>query len=195
MANICKIDNCGGKVFGHGWCGKHYNRWRTHGDPLTIHRQEPGTPLEDKIKYFGWTETLTRIPLSPCHLWNARLDTSGYPMVKHMGKQVRVTRHVLSEKLGRPLREKHSALHVCDQPACINPDHLFEGTQQENILDMHAKGRNRVNRGFNDDQIRQIRKIYDPALRNMQQVANMFSTDTGTISRIVNKVLYKSVRD
>jgi len=33
-------------------------------------------------------------------------------------------------------------LHRCDNPACVNPKHLFIGTQQDNLLDMKLKGRN-----------------------------------------------------
>jgi hypothetical protein len=34
-------------------------------------------------------------------------------------------------------------LHRCDEPRCCNPEHLFLGTQAENMADMHRKGRSR----------------------------------------------------
>lgn len=52
-----------------------------------------------------------------------------------------VSRLVLEEALGRPLRPKYKACHSCDNPPCFNPSHLFEGTQQENLRDALRKGR------------------------------------------------------
>lgn len=42
-----------------------------------------------------------------------------------------------------PIAQGKFACHSCDQPSCVNPNHLFPGTQQENLADMHSKGRNR----------------------------------------------------
>lgn len=48
-------------------------------------------------------------------------------------------RAALAHALGRPV--EGVVRHGCDNPPCINPDHLFLGTHHENMLDMAAKGR------------------------------------------------------
>lgn len=48
-------------------------------------------------------------------------------------------RAALAEALGRPVRG--NALHSCDNPPCINPEHLREGTQADNVADMIERGR------------------------------------------------------
>lgn len=50
--------------------------------------------------------------------------------------------HRLSWRLHRgPIPEGLSVLHRCDNKRCVRPDHLFVGTQQDNVDDMHAKER------------------------------------------------------
>lgn len=56
------------------------------------------------------------------------------------GKKWGVPRLVLHVKKG-PLTDDIWALHTCDNPKCINEDHLFKGTAQDNTDDMIAKGR------------------------------------------------------
>ena len=47
----------------------------------------------------------------------------------------------LERKLCRPIKKGYGALHICDVPRCVNSDHLWEGTNKENMDDRNKKGR------------------------------------------------------
>ena len=79
-----------------------------------------------------------------CLLWNASKDRNGYGRVKNLetGKIVRVHRYSYEINHG-PIPEGLYVLHKCDTPSCFNPDHLFVGTQQDNMRDWASKGSKR----------------------------------------------------
>ena len=78
-----------------------------------------------------------------CWLWSAAVNPKGYGCLglgtRGMGV---VLAHRASWMLYKgAIPEGLSVLHSCDNPRCVNPDHLFLGTQQDNMKDRDAKGR------------------------------------------------------
>lgn len=78
-----------------------------------------------------------------CWLWTGATTKCGYGVLKiggRKGKPVYAHRLSLEIHSGKPLEAAH-VVHRCDNPRCVNPAHLFPGTNQDNIADMVAKGR------------------------------------------------------
>lgn len=89
-------------------------------------------------------EFLKRVEFEPntgCWLWSGAASSQGYPQVSVSGVR-RVGTHVALEIFkGSYVPKGMMACHKCDTPSCVNPDHLFVGTHQDNMDDMNAKGR------------------------------------------------------
>lgn len=83
-------------------------------------------------------------PNSGCWLWGGSAIPSGYGQIRieqtGPGALLLAT-HVSLQIHGRPLPPGMHACHKCDNPPCVNPDHLFHGTRSDNMKDCFAKGR------------------------------------------------------
>ena len=112
------------------------------------------------LEYFGsgdppawWKRAVSKIAVNPetsCWVWQGAYRTSAewpYPALRVEGKTAGVHRLMLEIKLGRKLRPGMLACHTCDVTMCANPEHLFEGTNQDNVDDKCHKGRWRGPRG------------------------------------------------
>jgi hypothetical protein len=89
----------------------------------------------------------------------------------------------------------NNACHTCDVPACVRWDHLYDGTQAENLADMVNKGRhidvanNRKYR-LTESQVLSIRSLYADGA-TQPALSKMFDIDKPSISRIVNRKSWK----
>lgn len=87
----------------------------------------------------------------PCWIWTGAQGHHGYGRIGiggHDGPTV-LAHRVAWELSNGPVPEGLCVLHRCDNPPCVNPDHLFVGTQADNIRDCKEKGRMRNGRGNN----------------------------------------------
>lgn len=83
-----------------------------------------------------------------CKIWPRGCFTRGYAAVdiKELGRvKKKASRIILARRLGRTIRQGYCALHTCDVRRCVNEDHIYEGTYQDNAND--AIARNRTCRG------------------------------------------------
>jgi len=81
--------------------------------------------------------------IAGCWLWTGTLLNSGYGQVMLRKRKVRAHRLAWELTFG-PIPEGMVVCHACDNPACVNPHHLWLGTVQANVRDRDAKGRTRT---------------------------------------------------
>ena len=82
-------------------------------------------------------------PNSGCWLWMRGLaggKVGAYPVWKWEGRRRQVSHLALSTR-GIEVPRGADACHRCDNPLCVNPDHIFVGTRKINMQDAKAKGR------------------------------------------------------
>jgi hypothetical protein len=75
-----------------------------------------------------------------CWEWQAAKSSFGHGRAKIGGKLYSPHRLAYEKRFG-PIPAGKMVLHKCDNPSCVNPDHLFIGTARDNVRDMMSKGR------------------------------------------------------
>lgn len=76
-----------------------------------------------------------------CWLWKGSLRENGYGSTNHRGRTILAHRAIYMLTYEVQLTAKQLVCHTCDVPSCVNPCHLWIGTNQENIRDASAKKR------------------------------------------------------
>lgn len=119
-----------------------------------------------------------------CLLWGGHCGHAGHGQIGANGKVLRVHR-VSWEINNGPIPDGLNVLHKCDTPNCVNPNHLFLGSQKDNMADMKAKNRSTKgikhgNSKLTDDVVRRIRKDR----RRLVEIASDYGIAISTASQV-----------
>jgi hypothetical protein len=147
---------------------------------------KPRTPVEERF----WRKVSPE-PMSGCWLWIGCVNTGGYGTIYFRGygrKAHRVSWFLVKGEIPRG----KFVLHKCDTPACVNPDHLFLGTQRDNVIDCVKKKRWRHGAPFGeknpmsvltDELVRQMRS--EPRSLSYKKIGQKYGVSTMTAYRAI----------
>ena len=132
-----------------------------------------------------------------CWVWTAARDPKGYGHLWHHGRLEGSHRLSLSFVLGR--MPEPFALHACDNPACVRPDHLSEGTRSRNGKEAYNRGLNPRPIGrengrakLTESDVREIRRRYGEG-ETQVSLGSHYGLDNAHISRIVRRKAWAHV--
>lgn len=119
-----------------------------------------------------------------CWEWLDHTLDYGYGGFKLKGKTVRANRLSYAIYFHDPA-DLH-VLHNCDNPRCVNPNHLRIGTHEENMEDIGKRDRRNDRRKINPQTVKTIKTLYSMGF-TQEQIATQLRIDQSTVSRNLRK--------
>lgn len=188
----CSIEGCGKRIVAKGFCDRHYRRDR-QGLCMIAPIIKFGLSLKDRVvKGMGEKNLKTG-----CIHWTMYRNPDGYGQFGFMGKKVFAHRSSF-EVFNGEIPKDGIVRHCCDNPSCVNPEHLVVGDSWDNVQDCLSRGRFQMgwkhwNTRFTDSDIMMIRELYGTKEMNLKQIGERFGVSFQTISRIVRRDLWKHI--
>lgn len=141
-------------------------------------RDEKGRFLKNSIEY--------EINDKGCHICTShKKHHTGYIQIK-VGNKLKLLHRVMYEEKYGTIPKGLCACHICDTRNCINPDHIFLGTQADNVKDMINKGRKINSIGKNQYGFKLFKAIrmldnYEEISFNQSEFARKYGLDQPNI--------------
>lgn len=136
--------------------------------------------------------------LFSCWTWVACRNKDGYGIMQINNKST-LAHRTAWELCNGPIPARTCVLHKCDNRSCINPSHLFLGSQQDNITDMMNKGRHVASKGehsgvskLTEKDVLAIRSLKQQRITN-ESIAAKFGISQSTVYKIASRATWKCI--
>lgn len=139
-----------------------------------------------------------------CWNWKAHKLKKGYGHFHSKGKEILAHRYSYELHKGK-IPENLFVLHSCDNPSCVNPDHLWLGTKKDNRNDCESKGREKLfgnkeakkgtendNNKLSESEVLMIRSLKKEG-KTFEELARKFSINRITVQQIVYRKTWKHI--
>lgn len=132
-----------------------------------------------------------------CWEWQASCFFMGYGQFSIKRRNVSAHRFAYTQVFG-DIPDGMCICHVCDNRRCVNPNHLFAGTNADNMADKRKKGRaplgSKNGRSkLTEADVLSIRDEYAVGIVSQRGLARRYRVDQRAIHRIVNKITWRHV--
>lgn len=141
-------------------------------------------------------------PITGCHELKHYVNSLGYGNISVYGeeqrKNLKIHRIIFEFLSNSKIPENLIIMHKCDNPKCINMEHLRLGTAKENMQDMAKKGRSSSIRGqhkrkLTEWQVAEIKRLLTNHV-SYSQISKAYNISISTVSEIKNKKRWKHVQ-
>ena len=173
----CSVDGCENDFYSNSFCKNHHEWHRRRGllpkaKEITIRQKLLQNIKKDK---------------DGCWIWQKGKNNRGYGTISLPHQKKAYAHRVSYEIFKGEIPQGMCVCHKCDVPACVNPEHLFVGSHQDNIRDAWVKGRlplppprygeKHHNAAFTAIEVREIRR----STRPHKELAERFGVHPMTI--------------
>jgi len=150
------------------------------------------TPVPAKERFWGHV-----VKTETCWNWAQAVVGVSYGMLYDAQADRKILAHRLSWEIHYgSIPAGKNVLHKCDNPACVNPVHLFLGEHADNMSDMSDKGRARGgNAALIPEEIRYLRKAFATAEHSARELAQMFEVSCATVYNIISRRTCGAIQD
>lgn len=130
-----------------------------------------------------------------CWLWSGAKNRKGYGVIGTTAG-MSLAHRVSLELSGIPVPYAKHVLHRCDTPGCVNPGHLFIGTNLDNVRDRESKQRGNQVHGVANGRAKvsdaEVKAIRNSSL-STKDLAAIYEINVTTVRQIINKETWKHV--